>query len=441
MKKYYLILEKEQSQKSVFPLEGSVTIGRSSKNEITLSDRAVSRAHARMRFQKGAWIIEDLGSSNGIFLDGERVARITLRDGDVFQIARTKLRFMESDSQVEFELLFDTLERFATTIMYKSNLLEAGRTKSRLERLLKGLRSTPIFKHLGQEELEGVAAAANLHIFGAGATIIKEKGKDRSLYILLEGRVRVFTTDPDGKVIQLAILGKNQFFGEVALLTGELRSTSVAALEKSLLAELTYNSVRRLMLQYPQINKVLQDSFKKRVEDTRKKRAEAEIQEGPGTPQAPKVAPKERKRDPEPREHVPRRRFVSKYTQALLSIGGLLILVLLTLRLFAADPGTVSRQQTTLDTSDPTELLLDVQEALAQYATANQESYPKQLVQLLPHYLTATKETRGLLSMLDYRLDEEEGYQIRFKPTATISGEGLMATAEDIYRLGEENKP
>ena len=441
MKKYYLILEKEQAQKSVFPLEGSVTIGRSSKNEITLSDRAVSRAHARMRFQKDSWVIEDLGSSNGIFFDGERVAKIALKNGDVFQIARTKLRFVETDSQVEFELLFDTLERFATTIMYESHLLQAGSTKSRLERLLKALRSTPIFKHLGQEELEGVAAVANLHLFSAGTTIIKEKGKDRSLYILLEGRARVFTTDPNDKVIQLGVLEKNQFFGEVALLTGELRSASVAALEKSLLAEFTYNSVRRLMLQYPQINKVLKNSFKKRVEDTRKKRAEAEIQKTHRTLQTLRVAPKDGKQAPEPREHVPSKRFISRYTQALLSMGTLLLLVLLTLRLYATEPEIVSRQQITLNPSDPTELLLDMQEALAQYATAHQERYPERLVQLLPHYLVATKETHRLLPMLDYRLDEEEGYRIRFKPSATIPGEGLMATAEDIYMLGEENSP
>jgi len=266
MSRYYLILEKEQTQKSIFPLEGSVTIGRSSKNEITLSDRAVSRAHARMRFQKGTWVIEDLGSSNGIFFGGGRVAKIALKNGDVFQIARTKLRFVETDSQAEFELLFDTLERFATTIMYESKLLQAHTTRSRLERLIKALSSIPVFKSLGDRELEAVAAASNLHLFSSGATIIKEKGKDRSLYVLLEGRVRVFTTDQTDKVIPLAVLGKNTFFGEVALLTGELRSTSVAALEKSLLAEFTYNSVRRLMLHYPQINKVLRNSFRKRVE-------------------------------------------------------------------------------------------------------------------------------------------------------------------------------
>ena len=441
MSRYYLILEKEQTQKSIFPLEGSVTIGRSSKSEITLADRAVSRAHARMRFQKGTWIIEDLGSSNGIFFGGGRVTKIALKNGDVFQIARSKLRFVETDSQAEFELLFDTLERFATTIMYESKLLQAHTTRSRLERLIKALSSIPIFKSLGERELEAVAAAANLHLFSSGATIIKEKGKDRSLYVLLEGRVRVFTTDQTDKVIPLAVLGNNTFFGEVALLTGELRSTSVAALEKSLLAEFTYNSVRRLMLHYPQINKVLRNSFRKRVEDTKRKRAEAEIQERPSLPETQKVVPQEQKQDSKPKEHVPDKRFLSKYTQALLSIAALLVLVLLSVRLFALEPEPVSRQPITLDQSDPTELLMDIQEALEQYATAHEERYPARLALLLPHYLVATKETHRLLPMLDYRLTSEEGYRIRIKASATIPDGGLVATAEDIYMLGEENSP
>ena len=441
MKKYYLILEQEKTQKSVFPLEGSVTIGRSSKNEITLSDRAVSRAHARMRFQKNAWVIEDLGSSNGIFLDGERVAKITLRNGDVFQIARTKLRFLETDSQVEFELLFDTLERFATTIMYESALLQAGRTKSRLERLLKGLRSTPLFKHLGQKELEGLAAVANLHLFSAGTTIIKEKGKDRSLFILLEGRARVFTTDPNGNVIQLAVLGKNAFFGEVALLTGELRSTSVAALEKSLLAEFTYNSVRRLMLHYPQINKMLQNAFKKRVKDTRQKRAEATQESLTKTTPAPKPITKKPERPAEPQEEVVQQQFWTTYTRTLLSVGALLVLVLVTLRLFALAPQPVSRPQIKLNLTDPVELLLDMQEALAQYAMAHKERYPEKLASLLPHYLVATEENKKLLPMLEYSLDQEEGYQLRVRPSATIPGEGFVATAEDIYMVEGKRSP
>jgi hypothetical protein len=43
--------------------------------------------------------------------------------------------------------------------------------------------------------------------------------------------------------------------------------------------------------------------------------------------------------------------------------------------------------------------------------------------------------------MLDYRLDDGEGYRIRIKASATILDGVLVATAEDIYMSGEENSP
>jgi pSer/pThr/pTyr-binding forkhead associated (FHA) protein len=64
-----------------------------------------------LRFQENSWVIEDLGSSNGIIFAGERVAKRALQSGDVFQIGRTTLRLMGADSLAEVEELFDTLER------------------------------------------------------------------------------------------------------------------------------------------------------------------------------------------------------------------------------------------------------------------------------------------------------------------------------------------
>jgi hypothetical protein len=59
---------------------------------------------------------------------------------------------MGADSLAEVEELFDTLERFATTIMYESQLLHGRSSKPRLARLQEALRSIPIFESLGNEE-------------------------------------------------------------------------------------------------------------------------------------------------------------------------------------------------------------------------------------------------------------------------------------------------
>ena len=72
-----------------------VTIGRSGENTISLDgDEFASGHHARIESQRdGVWVL-DLGSTNGTFVNGERVeSRRQLHRGDLVQIGDTELRF------------------------------------------------------------------------------------------------------------------------------------------------------------------------------------------------------------------------------------------------------------------------------------------------------------------------------------------------------------
>ena len=271
MKKCYLVSEKGLFHKSIYPLDRSVTIGRSAESDITITDLSVSRSHAKISLQEGSWFVEDLGSANGIVFAGERVDKAELHPGASFLLGEVKLRLMEADARNAADHLFSTLETFATTIMYESVILKKDTTKPRFERLQEALKSTPIFDSLGDKELKKLAAAANLHLFSAGQTIIWEGDLSRSLYIVLDGRVESSTKQFGGEKFQLAILESNNFFGEISLLTGEPRPMSVVATDKSLLAEITYKNMRQLMANYPQINSVLHKYFHERVKDIKKK--------------------------------------------------------------------------------------------------------------------------------------------------------------------------
>lgn len=69
-------------------------IGRSPAVEVSLSDGYASAEHARLLLRGSAWQIEDLGSTNGTFVNGHRIRRTQrLRPGDTVQIGRTILRF------------------------------------------------------------------------------------------------------------------------------------------------------------------------------------------------------------------------------------------------------------------------------------------------------------------------------------------------------------
>ena len=72
---------------------GPCRVGRSPENDLVIADPSVSRAHALLTARGFRWHIEDLRSSNGVLVNGERVESAALRDGDVITIGRAQFRF------------------------------------------------------------------------------------------------------------------------------------------------------------------------------------------------------------------------------------------------------------------------------------------------------------------------------------------------------------
>ena len=68
-------------------------IGRAAENDLVLSGDLVSRSHARIVREGGAYTIEDLASTTGTFVNHQRVARAVLHDGDEIGIGETLMVF------------------------------------------------------------------------------------------------------------------------------------------------------------------------------------------------------------------------------------------------------------------------------------------------------------------------------------------------------------
>src|SRR5574341_162260 len=72
--------------------DGEYIIGRRSDCQIFVPDMRVSRQHARIIRDSGRWQLEDLGSNNGTFVNGNRVQNAELRHDDEIQIAQNRIR-------------------------------------------------------------------------------------------------------------------------------------------------------------------------------------------------------------------------------------------------------------------------------------------------------------------------------------------------------------
>lgn len=73
-------------------LSGSTQIGRAEACAIRLNDTYVSQMHARLYGENGGWFVEDLGSTNGTYLNDHRVVQpVEVHSGDVVKVGKTVL--------------------------------------------------------------------------------------------------------------------------------------------------------------------------------------------------------------------------------------------------------------------------------------------------------------------------------------------------------------
>jgi hypothetical protein len=80
--------------RKVFPLNQNViNIGRRLENDLVLDDPRISRTHSQLRAIKGRYVIFDLNSTGGTFVNGQRVQQTVLYPGDVVSLAGVTLVF------------------------------------------------------------------------------------------------------------------------------------------------------------------------------------------------------------------------------------------------------------------------------------------------------------------------------------------------------------
>jgi sigma-B regulation protein RsbU (phosphoserine phosphatase) len=108
----------------------SLVIGRSSRTDLVISDRSLSREHARIFKAADGWFLEDLGSRNGTFINGERVRHIhAVSPGDVIALGGSTVRIKEvdgiSDSDTYPSKSENALYKNAAAVLEDSRITQA----------------------------------------------------------------------------------------------------------------------------------------------------------------------------------------------------------------------------------------------------------------------------------------------------------------------------
>ena len=160
-----------------YPLaEGQeIVIGRSSELDMVLVEEMVSRKHARIALADGTISIEDLGSTNGTFVNGEKVQHGTLREGDRVLIGTNILKVVAA----------------AQDEVARANLkaMAVGRVTAKQQQSGRASEEAPRMAGI----LEEIPLPDLLQLFGtsrkAGVLVLRSAGREGRIY-LNDGRIR-----------------------------------------------------------------------------------------------------------------------------------------------------------------------------------------------------------------------------------------------------------
>lgn len=136
--------------------ESEVSIGRGDENAIVLDDGGVSRRHALISVQDGRHVLSDLGTSNGTFLNGRKIEKEPLENGDRFRVGAVEFRF---------EL---TTAENSTRIV---SLAAGERVPAKGKKKTKELPAAPAKARSGKGRGLSVAVVGVLVLVGAGLVV------------------------------------------------------------------------------------------------------------------------------------------------------------------------------------------------------------------------------------------------------------------------------
>ena len=214
----------DANQKIVTLGKKKLKIGRSGFNDLIITDQKASRDHAVVSFEEGHYIIEDLNSTNGVYLNDKLIHKIILKSGDRIAVGDTVLLF----TQKEPEISLSVKQAF--------------------------IQKSELFNWLDAETKLLLAQSLLVRVYPKDATVLRPNALVESMYFLYSGEIHIVEINEEGGERSIARLRAGDFFGERALLAGETGKYSMVATKESTLLELRKEQLNALLQKKPELN-------------------------------------------------------------------------------------------------------------------------------------------------------------------------------------------
>ncbi|MEW6730471.1 MAG: FHA domain-containing protein [Acidobacteriota bacterium] len=204
-----------------------VRVGRALSSDLLLQDdtglhRLASRMHAEFRLEGEEFVIYDLKSRNGTFVNGKAIERQVLFDGDQVSFGLNGMSF-----QVNFIVTPDEEIEF--------------------------LRNTPLFKDLSDDLLQRIYQRGQLESYEAGSILFRSGEPSNNLYVLRNGIIELRSPQQGNPKPLINYLGPGQTLGETTALLGEAHISEAGIPEGAEIFSLSTERLRELIRTNPEL--------------------------------------------------------------------------------------------------------------------------------------------------------------------------------------------
>lgn len=227
-----LKIEEQGKEREVKITGHRLIIGRLPENDVVLIDETVSRQHAELILRQGDYILKDLGTRNGTWVNGERIKELRLKDGDEIKIGTIPLKFLSSARpSVIYEAREDWLNNPSTMIRPPSLPLAAVSEHKKLKIIYD--ISQAVSSVFGLKELMEKVAGLVLEVIKA----------DRFLLMLRDEKT--------GEIVPQMAIGRDKREVEIGIsqtMVRRVTSEGVSILVRNTREDLRFREARSLIL-------------------------------------------------------------------------------------------------------------------------------------------------------------------------------------------------